>query len=115
VIGEGTKIDNLVQIGHNCSIGRHCFIVSQTGISGSVEVGDYAMLGGQVGIADHLTIGSGARLGARSGVITDVPAGVQWGGFPARPFRDWLKAEVVLSRLVRGRRDKDGGPPEDDT
>jgi UDP-3-O-[3-hydroxymyristoyl] glucosamine N-acyltransferase len=117
VIGEGTKIDNLVQIGHNCSIGRHCFIVSQTGISGSVEVGDYAMLGGQVGIADHLTIGSGAKLGARSGVITDVPAGVQWGGFPARPFRDWLKAEVVLSRLVRqaGRRDKDGEPPEDDT
>jgi UDP-3-O-[3-hydroxymyristoyl] glucosamine N-acyltransferase len=117
VIGEGTKIDNLVQIGHNCSIGRHCFIVSQTGISGSVEIGDYAMLGGQVGVADHLTIGSGARLGARSGVITDVPAGVQWGGFPARPFRDWLKAEVVLARLVRGggRRDKGGGQPEDDT
>ena len=116
VIGEGTKIDNLVQIGHNCSIGRHCFIVSQTGISGSVEVGDYAMLGGQVGIADHLTIGSGAKLGARSGVITDVPAGVQWGGFPARPFREWLKAEVVLARLVRqgGSRDKDGGEPEDD-
>jgi UDP-3-O-[3-hydroxymyristoyl] glucosamine N-acyltransferase len=113
VIGEGTKIDNLVQIGHNCSIGRHCFIVSQTGISGSVEVGDYAMLGGQVGIADHLTIGSGAKLGARSGVITDVPAGVQWGGFPARPFREWLKAEVVLARLVRqgGSRDKDS---EDD-
>jgi UDP-3-O-[3-hydroxymyristoyl] glucosamine N-acyltransferase len=75
------------------------------------------MLGGQVGVADHLVIGSGAKLGARSGVITDVPAGVHWGGFPARPFRDWLKAEVVLSRLVRqtGRRDKDGGPPEDDT
>lgn len=117
VIGEGTKIDNLVQIGHNCTIGRHCFIVSQTGISGSVEIGDYAMLGGQVGVADHLTIGSGAKLGARSGVITDVPAGVQWGGFPARPFRDWLKTEVLLSRLVRqrGRRDKDGGKPEDDT
>ena len=117
VIGEGTKIDNLVQIGHNCSIGRHCFIVSQTGISGSVDVGDYAMLGGQVGIADHLTIGSRAKLGARSGVITDVPAGVQWGGFPARPFRDWLKTEVLLARLVRqtGRRAKDGGSPEDDT
>jgi UDP-3-O-[3-hydroxymyristoyl] glucosamine N-acyltransferase len=117
VIGEGTKIDNLVQIGHNCTIGRHCFIVSQTGISGSVEIGDYAMLGGQVGVADHLTIGSRAKLGARSGVITDVPAGVQWGGFPARPFRDWLKAEVLLARLVRQdrRRDKDGGKPEDDT
>jgi UDP-3-O-[3-hydroxymyristoyl] glucosamine N-acyltransferase len=116
VIGEGTKIDNLVQIGHNCTIGRHCFIVAQTGISGSVEIGDYAMLGGQVGVADHLTIGRGAKLGARSGVITDVPAGVQWGGFPARPFREWLKAEVVLARLVRegGSRDRDGGEPEDD-
>ncbi len=104
VIGEGTKIDNLVQIGHNCSIGRHCFIVSQTGISGSVEVGDYAMLGGQVGIADHLSIGSGARLKARSGVITDVPAGAQWGGFPARPFREWLKAEAMIGRMARGGR-----------
>jgi len=102
VIGEGTKIDNLVQIGHNCSIGRYCFIVSQTGISGSVDVGDYVMLGGQVGIADHLSIGTGAKLGARSGVISDVPAGVQWGGFPARPFREWLKAEAVVGRLVRG-------------
>ncbi len=61
VIGEGTKIDNLVQIGHNCSIGRHCFIVSQTGISGSVDVGDYVVLGGQVGIADHLSIGNGRQ------------------------------------------------------
>ncbi|HUI97758.1 MAG TPA: UDP-3-O-(3-hydroxymyristoyl)glucosamine N-acyltransferase [Xanthobacteraceae bacterium] len=104
VIGEGTKIDNLVQIGHNCSIGRHCFIAAQTGISGSVEVGDYAMLGGQVGIADHLTIGSGAKLGARSGVITDVPAGVQWGGFPARPVREWLKAEAMIGRMARGGR-----------
>jgi len=102
VIGEGTKIDNLVQIGHNCSIGRHCFIVSQTGISGSVEVGDYVMLGGQVGIADHLTIGEGARLKARSGVITDVPANEEWGGFPARPFREWLRAEAMIGRMARG-------------
>src|SRR5262249_38147899 len=99
VIGEGTKIDNLVQIGHNCSIGRHCFIVSQTGISGSVEVGDYAKLGGQVGVADHLVIGAGTTLLARSGVITDVPADVTWGGFPARPFREWLKSAVVLARM----------------
>ena len=109
VIGEGTKIDNLVQIGHNCSIGRHCFIVSQTGISGSVEVGDYVMLGGQVGIADHLTIGAGARLGARSGVITDVPAGVQWGGFPARPFREWLKAEAIVGKMARGGKNRNLG------
>jgi UDP-3-O-[3-hydroxymyristoyl] glucosamine N-acyltransferase len=106
VIGEGTKIDNLVQIGHNCSIGRHCFIVSQTGISGSVSIGDYAMLGGQVGIADHLTIGSGAKLGARSGVMTDIPPGVQWGGFPARPFREWLKGEAIIGRMVRGGRSR---------
>jgi UDP-3-O-[3-hydroxymyristoyl] glucosamine N-acyltransferase len=106
VIGEGTKIDNLVQIGHNCSIGRHCFIVSQTGISGSVNIGDYAMLGGQVGVADHLTIGSGAKLGARSGVMSDVPAGVQWGGFPARPFREWLKAEAMIGRMARGGRSR---------
>jgi UDP-3-O-[3-hydroxymyristoyl] glucosamine N-acyltransferase len=112
VIGEGTKIDNLVQIGHNCSIGRHCFIVSQTGISGSVEIGDYAMLGGQVGVADHLSIGARAALLARSGVMTDVPAGVRWGGFPARPFREWLRAETILGRLVRdsARREK----PEDE-
>src|SRR5262252_3715928 len=88
-----------VEIGANCSIGRHCFIVSQTGISGSVEVGDYAMLGGQVGIADHLSIGSGAKLAARSGVISDIPAGAQWGGFPARPFREWLKAEAILGKM----------------
>jgi UDP-3-O-[3-hydroxymyristoyl] glucosamine N-acyltransferase len=114
VIGEGTKIDNLVQIGHNCSIGRYCFIVSQTGISGSVDVGDYVMLGGQVGIADHLSIGTGAKLGARSGVISDVPAGVQWGGFPARPFREWLKAEAVVGRLVRGRGRAGRDEAEDD-
>jgi len=110
VIGEGTKIDNLVQIGHNCSIGRHCFIVSQTGISGSVEVGDYAMLAGQVGIADNLSIGAGAKLAARSGVITDVPAGVTWGGFPARPMREWLRTEALLGRLVKdGARTGRGG------
>ena len=83
VIGEGTKIDNLVQIGHNCSIGRHCLIVSQVGLSGSVTVGDFAVLAGQVGVADHATIGTGATLGAKAGVISDVPAGVRWGGFPA--------------------------------
>ena len=109
VIGEGTKIDNLVQIGHNCTIGRHCFIVSQTGISGSVEVGDYAMLGGQVGIADHLVIGAGTKLLARSGVMTDVPAGVTWGGFPARPFREWLKAEVIVGKMAREGRKKAEG------
>ncbi len=101
VIGEGTKIDNLVQIGHNVSIGRHCVIVSQTGISGSVEVGDFVMLGGQVGVADHLTIGAGAAIGARSGVISDVPAGQRWLGYPARPAREWLRGIAAMQRLGR--------------
>ena len=103
VIGEGTKIDNLVQIGHNCSIGCHCLIVSQVGISGSVTIGDFAVLTGQVGIADHLTIGAGAILGGRAGVMSNVPAGARWAGTPAQPAIDW-KRGVVLLRRLRGRR-----------
>jgi len=109
VIGEGTKIDNLVQIGHNCSIGRHCVIVSQVGISGSVTVGDYAMLGGQVGIADHLTIGAGAMLGGRAGVISNVPAGARWVGYPAEPAIDWKRGVAIVRRLARK---KSGGTGE---
>jgi UDP-3-O-[3-hydroxymyristoyl] glucosamine N-acyltransferase len=91
VIGEGTKIDNLVQVGHNCVIGRHCIIVSQCGISGSVTLGDYVMLGGQVGVADHISIGEGARIAAKSGVISDIPPGEKWMGYPAMPGRDYLR------------------------
>jgi UDP-3-O-[3-hydroxymyristoyl] glucosamine N-acyltransferase len=109
IIGEGTKIDNLVQIGHNCSIGRHCIIVSQTGISGSVKVGDYVMMGGQVGIADHFTIGDGAMLAARSGVITDVPAGARYNGWPAQPARDWLRGVTWLRRMARNAGKPEGG------
>ena len=109
VVGEGTKIDNLVQIGHNTSIGRHCVIVAQTGISGSVTMGDYVMLGGQVGIADHLTIGDGAALGAKSGLMTDVPARGRWIGFPAAPAREWFKGQAILRRMVRRHgKDEDG-------
>jgi UDP-3-O-[3-hydroxymyristoyl] glucosamine N-acyltransferase len=101
VIGEGTKIDNLVQIGHNVSIGRHCLIVSQVGISGSVTVGDYAMLGGQAGVADHITIGEGAMVGARAGVMTNIPAGGRWAGFPAEPAIEWKRGIATVRRLVR--------------
>src|SRR6516162_5923564 len=101
IIGEGTKIDNLVQIGHNVYIGRHCLIVSQVGISGSVIVGDFAVLTGQVGIADHLTIGAGAILGGRAGVMTNVPAGERWAGTPAEPATDWKRGVALLRRLVR--------------
>jgi UDP-3-O-[3-hydroxymyristoyl] glucosamine N-acyltransferase len=111
VIGEGTKIDNLVQIGHNCLIGRHCLIVSQVGISGSVRVGDFAMLGGQAGIADHVTIGAGALLGARAGVMSNVPPGGRWVGYPAEPAIDWKRGVAAVRRLVRRGR-KSEGPHE---
>jgi UDP-3-O-[3-hydroxymyristoyl] glucosamine N-acyltransferase len=105
VIGEGTKIDNLVQIGHNTCIGRHCLIVSQVGISGSVTVGDYAMLGGQVGVADHIVIGEGAMIGARAGVMSNVPPGGRWAGYPAEPVIEWKRGVATLRRLVkRGRK-----------
>jgi UDP-3-O-[3-hydroxymyristoyl] glucosamine N-acyltransferase len=99
VIGEGTKIDNLVQIGHNCQIGRHCLIVAGCGLSGSVVLGDFAILGGQVGVADHITIGEGAVVGAKSGVISQIPPGEQWFGYPAMPGRDYLRA--IASRRKR--------------
>ena len=104
IIGEGTKIDNLVQIGHNCTIGRGCLIVSQVGISGSVTIGDFAVLAGQVGVADHVTIGTGAVLGGKAGVMTNVPAGGRWGGFPAEPGIDWKRGVAALRRLVRNGR-----------
>ena len=108
VIGEGTKIDNLVQIGHNVCIGRHCLIVSQVGISGSVTVGDYAMLGGQVGVADHVTIGEGAMIGARAGVMSHIPPGGRWAGYPAEPVIEWKRGVATLRRLVRRSRKTEG-------
>jgi len=107
-IGEGTKIDNLVQIGHNVSIGRHCLIVSQVGISGSVTVGDYAILGGQVGIADHISIGEGAMVGARAGVMSNIPAGGRWVGYPAEPAIEWKRGIATVRRLVRRSRKSEG-------
>ncbi len=99
VIGEGTKIDNLVQIAHNVTIGRHCVIVSQVGIAGSTSLADFAVLGGQVGLAGHIKIGMGAQIAAQSGVMSDVPPGQKWGGSPAVPMRDWLKGIVLLQKL----------------
>ena len=104
VIGEGTKIDNLVQIGHNVMVGRNCIIVAQCGLSGSVVLGDNVVLGGQVGIADHLTIGEGAMIGAKSGVASNVPAGEKWFGSPAWPHREFLRATAMLRKRVGGRK-----------
>jgi UDP-3-O-[3-hydroxymyristoyl] glucosamine N-acyltransferase len=100
VIGEGTKIDNLVQIGHNVVIGRHCVIVAQVGISGSVTIEDFVVLGGQVGVIGHVTIGAGAQIAATSNVATDIPAGGRWGGTPAKPVRDWFREVTTLKNLA---------------
>jgi UDP-3-O-[3-hydroxymyristoyl] glucosamine N-acyltransferase len=100
VIGEGTKIDNLVQIGHNVTIGRHCIIVSQCGISGSVVIEDRVILAGQVGLADNVRIGEGAIVGARSGVMSDVPAGEKWFGYPAMRGREFLRSMMTLRHWV---------------
>ena len=100
VIGENTKIDNLVQIAHNVRIGRNCLIAAHTGISGSVTIGDNVMMGGGVGLADHLTIGSGAQLAARSGFMNDVPAGEVWAGYPAQPMSAMLREIATIRKLV---------------
>jgi UDP-3-O-[3-hydroxymyristoyl] glucosamine N-acyltransferase len=102
VIGEGTKIDNLVQVGHNVVIGRHCVLVSQSGVSGSCVVEDYAALGGQAGLAGHLHVGVGAQIAAASGVMNDVPAGERWGGAPAMPLREFFREVAAVKKLARG-------------
>lgn len=104
VIGEGTKIDNLVQIAHNVRIGRFCMLAAHCGISGSVTIGDGAMLGGRVGIADHLTIGSRAQVAATAGVMTDIPAGERWGGAPAQPMKAMMREIATLRAMARGER-----------
>jgi len=101
VIGEGSKIDNLVQIGHNVVIGKHCLIISQTGISGSTQFGDYVTAAGQVGIAGHVTIGSKAVLSARTGVTANLPGGEVYAGKPALPIREEMKLQALVRRLPK--------------
>jgi UDP-3-O-[3-hydroxymyristoyl] glucosamine N-acyltransferase len=100
VIGQGTRIDNLVQLGHNVKIGKGCIIVAQVGISGSTQVGDYVMLGGQVGIAGHIKVGSGAKIAAQSGIMRDIPAGGEYMCSPAVPMKQGMRQIATLAKLA---------------
>lgn len=103
VIGDGSKLDNMVHVGHNCKIGKHVVVAAQTGFSGGVTVGDYAVIGGQVGIGDKVRIESRAVLGSGSGVLTSkiVRAGEVMWGTPARPLREYLKQLAILSKMAK--------------
>ncbi|ABA88502.1 acyl-(acyl carrier protein)--UDP-3-O-(3-hydroxyacyl)-glucosamine/UDP-3-N-(3-hydroxyacyl)-glucosediamine 2-N-acyltransferase [Syntrophotalea carbinolica DSM 2380] len=99
LIKRGTKIDNLVQIAHNVSIGEDTILVAQVGIAGSSKVGDHCTLGGQVGVSGHLKIGDNTMVGAQSGIISDLPAGQVFSGTPTMPHREWLKASASMRSL----------------
>jgi UDP-3-O-[3-hydroxymyristoyl] glucosamine N-acyltransferase len=116
VIGEGTKIDNLVQIAHNVTIGRHCVIVAQAGIAGSATIQDFVVLGARVGVNSHVTIGESAQIAATSIVHGDVPGGARWGGTPAKPARIWMRELKMLEMLARkgAAGTKAGGRSDDD-
>lgn len=111
VIGEGTKIDNLVQIGHNVVIGRHCVIVGQVGISGSARLGDYVVMGGQSGLVGHITVGNGAQIAGGSHPKDDVPPGAVLAGTPAKPLKQWAREVAAVTKLAqRGGGRSDDGP-----
>ncbi|MDX2307472.1 MAG: UDP-3-O-(3-hydroxymyristoyl)glucosamine N-acyltransferase [Hyphomicrobium sp.] len=106
IVGSGTKIDNLVQIGHNVVIGRHCVIVAQSGIAGSTELGDFVVMGAQSGVLGHVKVGSGAQIAGMSHAKDDVPKGARMGGTPAVPFGDWARQVAAVRRLGRLRSDR---------
>jgi UDP-3-O-[3-hydroxymyristoyl] glucosamine N-acyltransferase len=104
-IGMGTKIDNLVMVGHNCQIGRHNLFVSQVGIAGSCTTGDYVVMAGQVGVADHIHVGDRAQLGAKCGVHKDVPPDQRMLGSPATPDKEQMRIMMTLEKLPEIRKD----------
>lgn len=112
-IGDGTKLDNMVHVGHNCQIGRHVIVVAQTGFSGGVTIGDYAVIGGQVGVGDKARIESRAVIGSGAGVLTSkiVRAGQVMWGTPARPLKQYLEQLAVVSRMAKKHQSTDANPP----
>ncbi|KQS88394.1 MULTISPECIES: UDP-3-O-(3-hydroxymyristoyl)glucosamine N-acyltransferase [unclassified Rhizobium] len=112
VVGEGTKIDNMVQLGHNVRVGRHCGIAAQVGIAGSTRIGDGVLIGGAAAINGHITIGDRAQIAAMSGVAADVPPGERYGGIPARPMRDFLRDVAEMTARAHNRQKKSGGNDE---
>jgi UDP-3-O-[3-hydroxymyristoyl] glucosamine N-acyltransferase len=101
VVGEGSKIDNQVQIGHNVTVGRHCVIVAQVALAGSCRLADFVVIGGQAGVIGHATVGMGAQIAATSSVARDVPPGERWGGTPAKPIRELFREMAAVDRLAR--------------
>ncbi len=101
IIGDGCRIDNLVQVAHNDIIGRGCILVSQVGIAGSTKIGDYSVLGGQVGVADHVTIGSQVQIGAQSGVMSNIADGEVVMGYPTVPIKQFMKQSIYLQKAVK--------------
>ena len=99
VIGDGTKLDDLVMVAHNVKVGRHAVLVGQVGIAGSTVIGDHCVFAGQSGAVGHITIGKGVRVTAKTGVAKDTPDGSMVSGFPARDHRVWLKEQAALARL----------------
>jgi UDP-3-O-[3-hydroxymyristoyl] glucosamine N-acyltransferase len=99
VVGAGTKLDNLVHVGHNVRIGKGCLLMAQVGIAGSAILEDGVIVAGQAGVAGHLRVGRGASIGAQSGVLTSVPDGAQWSGFPARPHKETLRGYAAVRQL----------------
>ncbi len=102
IIGDGCKIDNLVQIGHNVQLGRGCVIIAQAGLSGSAQLEDLVVIAGQAGVAGHIKIGAGTQLAARSGLMRDAPAGSRMAGNPAIPAREFFRQFALLSKLAKG-------------
>ena len=103
MIGAGSKIDNLVQIGHNVRLGRGCVLVAQSGIAGSTRLEDQVLVAAQAGVAGHLTIGKGAKLSAKTGVMRDVPPGQTIGGIPGIPLRDFFRLCTIWQRQLKAK------------